>query len=174
MKCIVYFSSKLAHNNKCLLYVPPEINSNHFSVQNSGCACLRTIDLWAKTSTKFYAESPGKGHQLEVKFMDGYNKKFALSEIPGKDESKLWTFSLEDPAGELPVKCPSIYDIKSITINAVSTEGWNVNSAVTILADSSGRTFTGSIDRNINAWVDHNDKKNPIFEHLELTLTSHN
>ena len=130
---------------------------------------MKTIDLWVKTTTVKYAESSGT-HRLEVKLTNSETRDFKLSGLPGKGQSKLYTFNLNDPAGNM--KCVSVFDIKSIAIKAVSTDGWQISCAVTVLADTAGRTFTGSIDRGINTWVDHNDK--PEYERLELSLTGHN
>ena len=130
---------------------------------------MESIDLWVKTSEVTYAESSGS-HQLEVKLTNSETRDFKLTEIPGKGQSKLYTFDLDDPAGQM--KCVSIFDVESIAINAISTDGWNIESATTVLADTAKRTFTGSIDRNINAWVDHQDL--PEYERLELSLTGHN
>ena len=118
----------------------------HCLIPAEGCACINSIDLWVKTSILNAAESGGT-HELEVKLTNGDKRLFDLTGIPGKGQSKLYTFNLGDSAG----KCASIFDIESIVINAKSTDGWNINSATTVLADSAGRTFTGSIDRNIDA-----------------------
>ena len=136
-------------------------------VVGSGCACLRTVDLFAKTSSVNGAESYGT-HQLQIKRLNGESDNFTLSDLPGKDKSKLWTFNLSDPM----VRCAFIFDIESIAINAISGDGWNINTAVTVLVDSKDRVFTGSIDRGINAWVDHLDL--PEYESIKLTLTGHN
>ena len=127
---------------------------------------MKSIDLFAKTSTAANAESLGF-HELEVKLTNDEKRRFNITGIPSKGQSKLYTFDLDDAAGQM--KCVSIFDIKSIAINAKYTDGWNINSAVTVLADSAGRTFTGSIDRNINAWVDK-----PNYMRVDLTLTGHN
>ena len=140
-----------------------------YSIPTEGCACMKFIDLFVETSTSDWAESTGP-HQLEVGLSNGEKRQFELTGPPDKGESKLYTFDLDDPAGQM--KCVSIFDIESIAINAVSTNGWRINSATTVLEDTAKRYFTGSIDRNINAWVDHEDK--PEYERLELTLTGHN
>lgn len=124
------------------------------------------MDLLIKTSTVNGAESYGT-HQLQIKRFNGESDNFTLSGLPVKDQSKLFTFNLNDPM----VRCASIFDIESIAINAISGDGWNINTAVTILADSKDRVFTGSIDRGINAWVDHLDL--PEYESLKLSLTGH-
>ena len=130
---------------------------------------MKFIDLWVKTSTVTYAASGGS-HQLQVSLANSEKRNFTLSGLPEPGQSKLYTFDLDDPAGQM--KCVSIFDIKSIAINAISTDGWNINSATTVLEDTAKRYFTGSIDRNINAWVDHEDL--PKYERLELSLTGHN
>ena len=130
---------------------------------------MKFIELWVKTSTLYWAESTGP-HQLEVGLSHGEKRYFKLTGIPYKGKSKLYTFDLDDPARQM--RCVSIFDIESIAINAICKDGWNINSATTVLTDTAKRTFTGSIDRNINAWVDHGDK--PEYERLELTLTGHN
>ena len=130
---------------------------------------MKFIDLWVKTSTLAPAASSGT-HELQVTLTNGEKRNFTLSGLPEKGETQLYTFDLDDPAGQM--KCVSIFDIESIAINAISTDGWNIESATTVLADSAKRTFTGSIDRNFNAWVDHRDL--PKYERLELSLTGHN
>ena len=144
-----------------------------YSIPAEGCACIESIDLWVKTSTVQYAESSGS-HQLEVTLTSGEKRHhyFDITELPGKGQSKLYTFDLVVIDSNGQMKCVSIFDIESIAINAVSKDGWNINSAVTVFADTAKRTFTGSIDRNINAFVDHEDK--PEFDRIELTLTGHN
>ena len=76
-------------------------------------------------------------------------EKFTPKGSPNRGESKVWTFSLADENN-----CVSIFDIKDIVINAVSSDGWAIESIVTILADSKGQTFTGSIDREVYGEVD--------------------
>ena len=144
---------------------------NVLLIPAEGCACMESISLWVKTSNKDKAQTDEK-HELEVKLTNGEIRAFKLSKIPKKRKSKLYTFNLDDPASK--IKCLSIFDIEGIAINAIGTNGWNINSAVTFLGDTAGRTFTGSIDRNVNAWVDHKDKDRPERERLELSLTEHN
>ena len=82
----------------------------------------------------------------------------------------MWTFDFDNRSAKQ--KCVSIFDIKSIALVAGSNDGWRVDSAVTVLQDSKNRSFTGSIDRNINTWVDRNGM--PGSKRRQLTLTGHN
>ena len=142
--------------------------------QSGGCRCLESLDVWAKTSTLLHAGT-FRRHDLEILLTTGQKLVFQLRGIPSRGRSKLWTFNIYNPSSPSPMMpCMSVYDIESIAIDAVSSDGWNVNSIVTIFEDSYNHTFTGSIDRGINAWVDHGDPQYPQSERVELTVVGHN
>ena len=107
---------------------------------------------------------------LEVTLVNSEKRRFTLTDIPLGGQSKLWTFDLDN--SQAVMNCVSVFDVNSIALVAASTDGWRVNSTVTILQDSRNRTYTGSIDRNVNTWVDLNSK--PERKRRELTLTGHN
>ena len=69
------------------------------------------------------------------------------------------------------LECVTIFDVTEIKLIAVSTDGWNIETIVTTFADNKGRTYSGSIDRNVNRWVDHQDK--PEYESYVLNLSRH-
>ncbi len=140
----------------------------HFSTHagDSSCSCLTGFDIFAQTSGVTYAESPGGTHDVEILLANGEKKTLELTEFPPKNAAKLFSFDLPDNT-----QCVSIFDIAKITVVAKSTEGWNIETIVTIFADNKGRTYSGSIDRKVNRWVDHNDK--PEYESFVLNLSSH-
>ncbi len=85
--------------------------------------------------------------------------------LPPKGTAKLFSINLT------ALKCVTIFDVTEIRLIAVSTDGWNIETIVTTFADNKGRTYSGSIDRNVNRWVDHKDK--PEYESFVLNLASH-
>ena len=130
---------------------------------------MKDIDLWAQTHNSFLAGSSGI-HKLEVTLVSKEKRSFTLSSIPGRGMSKMWSFNFDNRSAQQ--KCVSIFDISSIALVAASTDGWKVDSTVTVLQDSKNRVYTGSIDRNFNMWVDRNGKRGS--KRRELTLTGHN
>ncbi len=125
------------------------------------CSCLTGFDVFAETSTTKWAESSREGHNIQISFTGGKNQVFRLDGIPNKGKSKRYSFAIDTSS-----ECHNIFDVADITILARSTDGWNIRAIVTTFADDKGRTYSGSIDRNVNRWVDHKDK--PVYESFVL------
>lgn len=123
-----------------------------------------------QTAGKKWSGSGGP-HGIYIVFKGGRNKTISLSGLPKENQAKLYRFTAEQ-AG-LDVECVSIFDIERIALVPQTTDGWLVDTIVTVFADGKGRTFTGSIDRENTRWLDLQDR--PEFaEDLELTLAGHN
>ncbi len=122
------------------------------------------FDIFAQTSDVQFAESLGS-HDVEILFADGQKAGWKLDNLPNKNTAKLFKFDLT------ALECVTIFDVTEIKLIAESTDGWNIETIVTTLADNKGRTYSGSIDRNVNRWVDHGEK--PEFESYVLNLSSH-
>ncbi len=102
-------------------------------------------------------------YDVEISFVGGEKQRVHLPDIPLQNQAKLYSFALKD--------CFTIFDVTNITLIAVSTDGWNIQSIVTYFVDDKGRYFSGSIDRNVYSWVDHKDK--PEHKSFVLNLSSH-
>ncbi len=124
------------------------------------------FDIFAQTSGISYAQSTGP-HDIQVSLASPENvatEKFTITDIPNKvNQAVLYTFALKE--------CFTIFDVTNITLIAVSTDGWNIETIVTTFVDNGGRTYSGSIDRKVNRWVDHGDK--PEYESFVLHLSNH-
>ena len=129
--------------------------------------CLTGFDIFVETSGIKYAESKGS-HVAEIMFSNGQKKTLKLSKLPDKNAAKLYSF---DEITEINTQCKTIFDVANITVVAKSEKGWNIETIVTIFADNMGRTYSGSIDRNVDRWIDHNDK--PEYESFALNLNCH-
>ncbi len=128
-------------------------------------SCLTGFDVFAQTSGIKYAESAGT-HNVEIMFTNGEKKTFKLTGLPPKNAAKLFSFDLPEIT-----QCFSIFDVANITVVAKTTKGWNIKTIVTIFADNKGRTYSGSIDRKVNRWIDHKDE--PKSESFVLNLSRH-
>ncbi len=129
--------------------------------------CLTGFDIFVETSGVKYAESKGS-HEAEILFSNGQKKTLKLTKLPAKNAAKLYNF---DEIAE-NTQCKTIFDVANITVVAKSEKGWNIETIVTIFADNKGRTYSGSIDRNVNRWIDLDNDK-PERESFVLSLTRH-
>ncbi len=109
-----------------------------------------------------YAETAGS-QDVVIFFANGKKQGMSLTNIPNKNQAKLYSFALKE--------CSTILDVAKISVQAASTDGWNIETIVTTFADNKGRTYSGSIDRKVNRWIDHNDK--PEYEKFDLKLSNH-
>ncbi len=133
-----------------------------FLYSGSCSNCLTNFDIFVQTSGVVNAQTIGS-HDVEISFRGGEKQKFSLTNIPGKKQAILYNFVLQD--------CFTIFDLTNITVIAVSTDGWNIQAIDTTFIDDHGRYFSGSINRNVNRWVDHEDR--PEHERFVLALQNH-
>ena len=135
----------------------------NISLHAGGCSnCLTEFDIFVQTSSVDNAQTAGS-HDVEISFVGGEKQKFSLTNIPKKSQAKLYSFALTD--------CFTIFDPTNITVIAVNTDGWNIETIVTTFTDDKGRTYSGSINRKVNRWVDH--KNRPEQERFVLALKNH-
>ncbi len=125
---------------------------------------MTDFNIFVQTSGVLDAETTG-AHDVEISFEGGEKQKFSMTNIPNKNQAKLYNFALNN--------CFTIFDVTNITVIAVSTNGWNIQAIVTSFIDDKGRYFSGSIDHNVNSWVDHGDSIWPERERFVLALQNH-
>ncbi len=126
---------------------------------------MTVLNVFVQTSDVSYAASSGT-HEIQVIFDEGKNQTFLLTALPGVKRAKLFSFDIDTTSD-----CYSIFDVKSIIVRAVSTDGWNIETIVTTLTDSKGHTYSGSIDNEVDRWIDHNDL--PEYENFVLSVSGH-
>ena len=96
---------------------------------------MTAFDVFVQTSDLSASTSSGP-HEIEISFKRGDNQTFQLTGLPGVNQAKLFSFDIDNTSD-----CYSIFDVESITVRAVSTDGWNIQTIVTIFTDSKDRTY---------------------------------
>jgi hypothetical protein len=119
-------------------------------------ACLDTLHIMAFTSGLSGAGS-GSGHRVELQ-ASGYTSSQLLYDRPGNDamvnKGDHWILSIL--SFHIPDSCVTMQDITGVAITQSSTDGWNIESIVTIVRDISDRYQLLTRDIGANRWVDGN------------------
>ena len=107
------------------------------------------------------------GIQLQV---HGQVQNLLLFDRPGDDalENKgdLWRFEIS--SFNFTDSCITIGEIEGVAIIERSSDGWNIESIVTVVRDSLGGVGVLTHDFHVNHWVDDQDSR----RHFPLTIIS--
>ena len=107
------------------------------------------------------------GIQLQV---HGQVQNLLLFDRPGDDalENKgdLWRFQIS--SFNFADSCITIGEIEGVAIIERSSDGWNIESIVTVVRDSLGGVGVLTHDFHVNRWVDDQDSR----RHFPLTIIS--
>jgi hypothetical protein len=119
-------------------------------------ACLDTLHIMAFTSGALTAgNNAAQPHRVELQ-ASGYTRNQLLYDRPGNDalENKgdHWIFSIL--SFHIPDSCVTMQNITRVAITQSSTDGWLIESIVTIVRDTLGRYQLLTRDIGANRWVD--------------------
>lgn len=108
----------------------------------------------AFTSGITHAGTDGS-HSVELQ-ASGHVRSLQLYDRPGNDalehKGDLWTFSISRFG--IPDSCIMINEITSVSIIESSNDGWNIESIVTIVGDTSGGYQLLTRNFGANRWID--------------------
>ena len=130
-------------------------------------ACLSKLYIMAFTSDRMYAESNDPpAVQLQAR---GSSRSVTLYDLPADQykpsKGDLWKINFSDFQFE---GCVRVEDITSIAIVATGTDGWNIDSIATYVANYDGKFQIISQDFDVYRWVDKNG--DPSRKQFDLTL----
>ena len=128
-------------------------------------ACITKLYIMAFTSGLRYAGAD-RVHAVQI-HARRYVRTVRLYDRPGNDyyphKGDLWKINFA--AFHFPY-CIKIGDIRRISIVAASTDGWNIDSIVTIVG--AGRYYqVMTLNLNVNRWIDGNGP--PYQRRYDLT-----
>lgn len=123
----------------------------------------------AFTSGLPYSESNGPGHTVEVQ-ASGEVRNLRLYDRPGDDmlphKGDLWKMNVSD--FHFTDQCITLGEIHKVSIIESSFDGWNIDSIVTLVKDSSSGIQVLTQDLDVNRWIDGNGH----HSHRRFELTS--
>lgn len=109
------------------------------------------------------------GHSVQVRLSGGQTRHVRLYDRPGDDmlahKGDLWKISFSSFG--FSDSCIQIGEIQQVAITERSNDGWNIESIVTLVKDSSGGVQTLTQDLDVYRWIDGNDH----YSHRRLDLT---
>ena len=107
--------------------------------------------------------SSDTSHGIQLQYSGGV-QTMALYDRPGDDymsnKGDLWELTLSG--------CIKIRDLKRVSIVEDGNDGWNIESIVTLVSDSSSNIQLLTQDFDVNCWIDGNSAKS--HEQLDLTI----
>lgn len=107
----------------------------------------------AFTSSKLFAGSSGP-HEVEIKAHNYYVRRIKLFGRRERNKGLLWKINFSNFL--FPRKCTTLKDIQKVYITARSNDGWNIDSIVTMVKDTWGKSAI--LTQNLDAlrWIDGN------------------
>ena len=131
----------------------------------TGSTFLTGFDVLVQTSDTNGANKP-QSNDIEVTFTSGVKETIKMTGLPDQGQAKLFSFDL------IPnQQFYSISDVDQIAVIATSTIGWKIQTIVTTFTDNEGNTYSGSIDSNVNHWIQL-DNQHPEYESFVLKRSS--
>lgn len=109
-------------------------------------------------------------HMVEVQ-LSGYQvRNLRLYNRPGDDmlahKGDLWELNFAD--FHFTYSCIRITEIRRVSILEGGNDGWNIDSIVTLVKDSSGGIQVLTQDLDVNRWIDGNSHHS--YRRFELTF----
>lgn len=121
--------------------------------------CLAWIYVMAFTSGIYDAGSDGQhGIEMLVTGQGSYRRSIAFYDRPENDmysnKGDLWKIKFSD--FKFPFTCIKLSQLHQVSIVAISTDGWNIESIVTLVKDTTGKIQILTQDLDIHRWIDGN------------------
>ena len=149
--------------------------ANHFSCIAAAIrtfsyadACLTTLYVVAFTSDVHEGSTSAAEHSIEL-HASGQVRSLRLYNRPGVDtlahKGDLWEYPIS--RFHFTDNCIRIGEIRSVSIIESGSNGWNIESIVTLVRDSYGGVGLLTQDFHVNRWIDSNRH----FTHRRFQLT---
>ena len=123
----------------------------------------------AFTSGKLAAGSDDSP-KLAVELKNGETKTIVLYDRPGDDmlanKGDLWKLRID--SFEFEQSCIRKKDIAKVTIKERGSDGWNIESIITVLRRAQDEYTVVTADIGVNRWIDSDDK--PEYLSFDLTI----
>ena len=100
-------------------------------------------------------------HNIQLQYF-GHVQTMTLYDRPGNDflsnKGDLWDFSLR-LSGYITLSA-----IQRVSIVAGGSDGWNIESIITLVRDSEGRIQVLTRDFDVDRWIDDDNSRNQRFD----------
>ena len=130
--------------------------------------CLSKLYVMAFTSNLKWAGSD-TSHRIELRYNGGV-KTMDLYDRPGDDympnKGDLWELSLSG--------CIRVPELQSVSIVENGNDGWNIESIVTLVSDSTKKIRVLTRNFGVNQWIDGNGATSHTRFALSLSLSKVN